>query len=278
MKIANMNLHYHRYSLKYFLDSTTRLGLRAIELWGGTPHLYVDDVNYQEISSILKEIKKRELELICFTPEQCAYPINLSAEDETFRKRSINYFKRCIQIANSLECSNLLVTAGYGLYNEPIEEAWRKGRESLQILAGEAEKAGITLLLEPLSRFGSNLVYNLNTLKQMYQEVNSPNLKVMLDTIPMRLSGDSIDEYGAEFGEDLKHIHLLDGDGQTTAHLAWGEGNFSLDSFMDMIQNIQYNNYFTLELIGPKYNWDPEEATRKSLIHINNSLKSNPKV
>lgn len=99
----------------------------------------------------------------------------------------------------------------------------------------------------------------------------------MLDTIPLTLAGDSIDECGEAFGEDLKHIHLLDGDGKTTAHLAWREGNFSLDSFMNSILNIQYNNHFTLELIGPQYNWEPEEATKKSLLYMSCLLKNNAK-
>lgn len=55
----------------------------------------------------------------------------------------------------------------------------------------------------------------------MMNEVESPNLKAMLDTVPMMLAGDSIDDYGNAFGDDLKHIHFLDEDGKTSAHLAW---------------------------------------------------------
>lgn len=264
-KFANMNFHYQRYPFDYFLDSTVRLGMQAVELWGGAPHVYVDDASHEDILSMRREMKRRDLDLVCFTPEQCIYPINLSAKDDTLRLRSIEYFKKCIGVTNTLETSLMLVTVGYGFYNEPAEEAWARGLESLQVLAKEAEKQGVVLALEPMSKMGSNLITDLKTLKRMYDEVNSPALKVLMDTIPMTLGGDSIEAYGDAFGNDLAHIHFLDGDGKTSAHLGWGMGVFPLESFAESLTAIGYDKYLTLELIGPQYNWEPEQFTKSSL-------------
>ncbi|MBT2293654.1 TIM barrel protein [Paenibacillus albidus] len=263
-----MNFHYQRYPLDYFLDSTVKVGLNAVELWGGAPHFYAEDATHEEVKAVLKEIRRRELELVCFTPEQCIYPINLSAKNDVLRARSIEYFKKCISVASSLETSLLLVTVGYGFYNEPAEEAWARGRDSLQILAEEAGKAGVVLALEPMSRFGSNLITSLDTLSRMHKEVNSPHMQVLLDTIPMMLSGDSIEAYGETFGDELAHIHFLDGDGKTSSHLAWGQGVFSPEAFAESLKAIHYEKYLTLELIGPQYNWDPEQATIDSLARL----------
>lgn len=273
MKLANMNQNYHRYPLDYFLDSTVRCGLEAIELWAGTPHLYIDDASAGEVAGVLRQIRQRGLEIVCFTPEQAIYPINLSAKDDTCRKRSVDYFQRCIQVTNALECPKMLVIAGFGFYNEPAEEAWKRASESLHVLAKDAEKAGITLVLEAMSNIGSNVIYNLDTLKRMHAEVNSPAMKAMLDTIPMMLAGETIEDYGAAFGDELVHVHFLDGDGKTTAHLAWGEGVFPLDSFVDSLESIGYDGYLTLEHIAPKYNWDPEAAVRQSLAAIGSKLQ-----
>ncbi|MCS7464225.1 TIM barrel protein [Paenibacillus doosanensis] len=274
MKLANMNQNYHRYPLEYFLDSTVRTGLEAIELWAGTPHLYVDDASAQEVAGVLKQIKQRNLELVCFTPEQAIYPINLSAKDDACRKRSIEYFRKCISVTNALECPKMLVIVGFGFYSEPEEEAWKRAAQSLHVLAQDAEQSGVTLVLESMSNIGSNVIYNLDTLQRMHAQVNSPAMKVMLDTIPMVLAGETIEEYGAAFGNELVHVHFLDGDGLTTAHLAWGEGKFSLDNFIDGLKTINYNGYLTLEHISPKYNWDPEAAVRQSLKSIGSKLLS----
>lgn len=273
LKLANMNQNYHRYPLEYFLDSTVRTGLEAIELWAGTPHLYVNDASPQEVAGVLKQIRQRDLEIACFTPEQAIYPINLSAKDDTCRNRSIEYFQKCLRVTNALECQKMLVIVGFGFYNEPPEEAWKRAAASLHVLAKDAEQAGVTLVLEAMSNIGSNVIYNLDTLKRMHAEVGSPAMKVMLDTIPMALAGETIEDYGAAFGDELVHIHFLDGDGKTTAHLAWGEGGFSLDSFVDGLKKINYDGYLTLEHISPKYNWDPEAAVRQSLSYIGSKLR-----
>lgn len=262
-----MNQHYHRYPFEYFLESTVRVGLNAVELWGGIPHLYVNDATHHDVKSTLTEIKQRDLELVCFTPEQCIYPINISAKDDTTRNRSIEYFKKCIDVTNTLECDKLIVCVGYGFYNEHPEEVWKRASNSLQILTEEARKKGVTLVLEQMSNIGSNIIINLKTLKKMYHEINSPNLKVMVDTVLMEVAGDKLDDY-KQFGEDLAHIHFVDGDAKTTAHLAWGEGTLPLDEYKKTLNQMNYNGYLTLELISPKYNWDPEKGIRDSIEKI----------
>lgn len=263
-----MNLVYHRFSLDYFLDSTLRLGLQAIELWGGEPHLYVEDTTHHEAASLLRAIQSRNLNLVCFTPEQCAYPINLSAKEESSRKRSIEYFKKCIQVTNSLECPMLLISAGYGLFDEPKEDAWKRGVDSIQELTREAEKAGILLTLEPFFYPYSNVITNLETTKRMITEVQSPNLKPMLDTACMAVAGDTLDDYATAFGQDLVHIHFVDGVETSSAHLAWGEGSFPLQDYKKTLLKLNYDGYLTLELFGTQYNAEPESAVRKSLEYV----------
>ena len=37
-QLVNMNQHYRRFSLDYFLDCQQRLGVEQIELWCGAAH------------------------------------------------------------------------------------------------------------------------------------------------------------------------------------------------------------------------------------------------
>ena len=36
-QLCGMNLHYQHHSLEYFLDRQVELGLKNVELWGGSP-------------------------------------------------------------------------------------------------------------------------------------------------------------------------------------------------------------------------------------------------
>lgn len=268
-KISGMNITYIRYSFEYFLNSMSQLGIKSIELWGGSPHFYINDLTHSQVRNINKDIKKRDIQIDFFTPEQCMYPINLSAKNNQLRKRSIEYFKKCIDICNTLEVNKMLVTTGLGYFDEDKEEGWKRGRESLVLISNYAREKGVTLALEPLSYYESNVVTDLPTLKRMLDEVQSANLKAMLDTVPMALEGESLEQYFKVFGKDLIHIHFIDTN-HLHSHLAWGDGRLPLYKYLETIKKYHYEGNLTLEIIGSNYTNDPHEAMRKSLNSIKN--------
>lgn len=272
-KFANMNFIYHRYPFEYFLDSTARVGLQDIEIWAGDPHLYVGDVTSWEVTSILRKIKRRDLKVVCFTPEQCMYPINLAAKDDKARRRSVEYFKKSIQVSNSLECSKMVITPGYGFFNESKEEAWKRVRESICEIAVESERAGVALALESFFYPYSNVITDLNELKRMISEVGSTHVKALLDIPIMIKTGNTMEQYATELTDEIIHIHFTDGDGETTAHLAWGKGNLPLQTFYDQLRKMNYDGYLSLELFGTSYNAEPEKAIRQSLEYLATSAK-----
>ena len=119
------------------------------------------------------------------------------------------------------------------------------------------------LVLEPIRTDETNLVTDLPSLKRAIREVDSPNLKGMLDTSPMYYAGESIAQYAQELGDDLWHIHLIDG--RPAGHLAWGDGIFPLDQYMREIEQAGYSRYMTLELTSAEYYNNPNPAMEQSM-------------
>ena len=77
-QIAGMNLVYKFYSFDYFLDAMERLGYESIELLPNAPHFYVPDLSASDMSAIRQKIHDHHLTTICYTPDQCSYPVNIS--------------------------------------------------------------------------------------------------------------------------------------------------------------------------------------------------------
>lgn len=269
-KAAGMNIHYLHYPLDYFLDSMNRMQIKNIELWGGSPHYYIEDLTISETKSIKKKIESRNLKLICFTPEQCIYPVNIAAKEPYIRERSIRYFIKSIEAASELNSPMMLVTSGWGYLSESKEEAWKRSRDSLERILHKAELLGISLSLEPLRTDESNLVNNLSSLKKMLTEIHSPVLKGMIDTIPMALAGESIEDYFSALGKDLVHIHFIDG--KPRGHLAWGDGILPLGKYVESLNSNNYEGYLTLEITDSGYLSDPENAVRKSIEKLKKAL------
>jgi fructoselysine 3-epimerase len=117
----------------------------------------------------------------------------------------------------------MLITSGIGDFSVPQEESWKYARDSIYQLTKVAEREGITLALEPLTKFESNLIIDLNGVKKMMDEIQSPSLKGMIDTVAMQLAGETPNDYFSILPE-FCHFHLIDGDGQSDAHLGLDDG------------------------------------------------------
>ncbi|MBT2293653.1 TIM barrel protein [Paenibacillus albidus] len=262
--VSVMNYNYRRYPFEYFLDSMVRLGVDAIELWAAEPHMYVDDLPESRLRAIRSEIKRRDLKVVCFTPEQCVYPVNIAAKEKRLRERSIAYFKKSLDVAVELESPLLLVVPGSGFYNEPKEEGFKRSAESLSLLGEEAEKAGVCIVMETRSPMGTNLVNNLGDLQRLVDAVDSPFVQPMLDTVPMFTAGENVEMYLQEFGEHLRHVHFCDGDGKGGSNMAVGDGVFPMEQYWDTL-NREYTGYMTLELVVNRYYLEPEREVHKCL-------------
>ena len=166
--VAVMGLTYLFYSFDYFLNSMADLGVRNIELWGGFPHLYVEDVTTADVRRIAKELHRRELNLVCYTPEQVVYPLNIAAADASARARSQEYFVRNAEVAAELGAEVMFVTSGWGYRDEPVAEAWKRSCDSLIKIATKASDLGLSLVLEALRPEESNLVTNVPTLERCF--------------------------------------------------------------------------------------------------------------
>lgn len=265
-QVAGMNEHYYLHSFGYFLDSMVDLEVEHIELWAGSPHLYIEDLSLSQVAGIRREIERRDLKLICYTPEQCIYPINIAAKEPHIRSKSLHYFRKSLEAAAELGTNMFQIVPGWGYYDEPAEEAWNRSRDALAELSDQAAELGILMVLEPLETHGTNLVRNASDLKRMLREVGSPNLKGIIDTCPMEAAGENFDDCFAVLGDDLRHVHFVD-----RGHRAWGDGDFPLASYVEQLSRHSYKGNLTIEICNRNYFMDPRSGDERSL-HVLRSV------
>lgn len=263
-QVAVMNIQYKYFPLALFLDDAVRNGVKNVELWGATPHFHLEDMTYREVAAVRREIERRGLNLVCFTPEQCVYPINIASPHEEARRRSVKFFEDSIRVAGELGTDKVLVTSGHGYFDGSDQaEAWKWSRENLASLGDLASHYGITLALEVLRRDESNLVYNLPTLKKMLDELDHPAFGGMIDTIPMALAGERPAQYLNVLGDKLVHVHFIDG--APRGHLAWGDGVLDMKGYLAEFDAYGYQNYLSLEITDGRYFMNPSASVDQSI-------------
>lgn len=270
-KFASMNILYSHYSLERFLNDSEKLGYNNIELWGAVPHYSYDYPDQKkQCDDIKSRIKKHNLNLICFTPEQCIYPFNIASGDNWVREQSIKYFSRCIEDTILLDCNMMLITPGFGNLDENRDDAWKRSVESMGTLLKKAEDEGVKLAYEILLPSESNLVTDLKSLVDMMRNFDSPNMVCCVDTVPMTFADQSLNEYFDELGSKIQHIHL--NDGTPTGHMAIGDGTQDINGHIDALKKHNYNGFVTFETCDDSYIFEPDKAFEKNLNAINEIL------
>ena len=95
-------------------------------------------------------------------------------------QRSLAYFKHGIELAEVLGCDRMSINSGWGDWDEDREEAWKRSREHLSILAEYAGEHGLVLTMESLRPEESNLVTTVSDAKRMIDELSLIHIYIRL--------------------------------------------------------------------------------------------------
>jgi len=259
-QLVNMNQHYRRYSLEYFLACQQRLGVRQIELWCGASHFYLDHDGYGDVNSLSSKLKNCDVKVVSVTAPSIAYQYQYASPEPAHLEYSYRYFSNAIHLAAELGADRVVVNSGWGYQDEDKDKMWKRSREHLYRLCRVAEREGIFLVMESLREDESNLVNNLESAKRMFNEINHPSLKIMIDNIASGAAGESLDSWFQAFGENLIHMHFLDGD--PWLHNIWGDGNTSLAEQISTMNKHNFAGYLVQEVADEHYFTDPFAADK----------------
>ena len=260
---AVMSNAYCRYPFSYFLDSMERLGLKKIDLWGGSPHFYAPEMTGKKMERLLDEITGRGMELTAYTPEVLAYAYDIASSDPKLRRKSVEYFKLHIEIADALGIPVLLVVPGRGEWDTDAETTWELYRDSMAELGEYALQAGIMLGIEQLTKASSHFVNHAGDLKRILTDVPLPSLAPVLDVGQMSLFGETVEDFTAVTGQVPLYVHMMDGN--PALHLAFGDGNLPLEKIYRDLAVCGYRGTISLEINDRRYFPDPHAAIEKCL-------------
>jgi protein FrlC len=257
-----MNQHYQRFSIDYFLDCALKVGFTNIELWCGASHFWLDAERHGDCAALAAKLASRGLKVVSLVSPSCSYQYQYAAPD-AYAERNAGYFRNGIRAASELGAAIVAVNSGWGFIGEREDEMWKRSADNLHGLAEFASRYGVTLALESLRKDESNIVNNLASAKKMLTLVNHSNLKMMVDNIATGSAGESLDEWFDAFGDNLVHMHFLDGD--PYVHNVWGDGNTSLSAQIKVLEERKYSGYLVQEIADERYFSDPFTADLRNM-------------
>ena len=229
------------------------------------------------IRAIRQAVERRGLQITCTTG--LGVPADISSLDPACRAAGLDYLVQSVRTSAALG-SRLLTGVLYAPWNVRVQEhraeRWNHAVDGLRQVAQVAALEGVTLGLEAINRFETDLVNTAAQATRMCQEIDNPAVGVLLDTFHMNMEEKQVGEAIRATGRHLVHFHCDENDRGVpgSGHIAW-------DEVFGALKDIRYDGWLTLEMFvaadlavsGDLAIWrqiepDPLEAARQGLAFL----------
>ncbi len=167
--------------------------------------------------------------------------LSITSRDGGVRARTIDVMRRLIELCADLGGSVLVHGSPAQRAIEPgtaRDVALARARECFAAIAPDAERAGVTYCIEPLSPNQTPLINTVEEAAAIAEEIGSPAVRTMIDTCAAgNTETEPLDELATRWlpGGQIAHIHLNDPNRRGP-----GQGNLRFGPILAALQKQGY--------------------------------------
>jgi D-psicose/D-tagatose/L-ribulose 3-epimerase len=199
---------------------------------------------------------------------------DIASSDPDVRRRGVEYMKSLVAttsaLGGSILCGPLYAELFRARYLPAAErrQEWDWSVAGLQQVGALAENEGVTIALEYLNRFETDLINLAEQAVRLVEEVGSRAVGVHLDTFHMSIEEKDQGRAIRATGGHLKHFHACENDRGTP-----GSGQVNWQAVRDALREIRYDGHVVIEGFNPEIVdlangariWRPMAATPDAL-------------
>lgn len=231
-------------------------GFDGIEFWNW---------DNKDMDSIKKTANEAKIEIATFQSNRGGTLIN-----PEHRKAFIDGIQESLDMAVKMSTKNLFILTDelgddrgvkFQFPDLSDEEKYQSVLDGLKEIAPRAEKAGITLVLEPLNNLvdhGGYWLKNSSVAFDLVRKIGSPNLKVLYDIYHQQITEGNIIESLTSNLDAIGHVHVADVPGRHQP----GTGELNYTVILHKLRDAGYDKYVGLEF-DPSI--DSKEAASSAL-------------
>lgn len=245
-------------------------GIRcADELGYDGVEINIRDTKAEPMEEIFGAARSRSLE-ICAMGTGQAYLMDglyVLSPDSSVRERLIERLKNHIDWAAKV---GAFITMG-GVFGrleaeERVREIQYKGAiDVMRRLADYAAPRGVTLVIEPINRYETNFLTNIEKTMAFIADVDRPSIRLILDTFHMNVEETGFVATIESVSRQLAHVHLVDSN-----RLSPGSGHINFLPILQKLESIGYSGYLSGEFLPLP---DDETAAKRNIEYVTSLLR-----
>ncbi|MFZ5998540.1 MAG: sugar phosphate isomerase/epimerase family protein [Nitrospirota bacterium] len=271
MKLSFSTNAFVRYSVSRAVEKISEIGYEGVELLADIPHLYVHSITSSDIDKLQLTINRSGITVANINANTARgyygrtfwdplFEPSIANPQESVRKWRVEYTKKCIDLAQSLNSPTISITPGRMIPGTPPEASIDLLKESLRDILDCAAKKNIRIGIE----YEPGLIIEYyEELAALLDAMDSPFLGANLDLGHSHVLGEDPEQVIRTLGEKIFHIHLEDIKARKHYHLIPGTGDIDFDALFSILEKYSYKGFVTIELYT--YPYQAEEAARKSM-------------
>ena len=256
------------YPLEETIKRIASIGYDGIEIGAAAPHAYPDYLNKERRQEIKGTLEENGIELSSMLPAPGGGPgNNVASPLAEERRAAIEQYKKVIELCSELGGSTVLYVAGWQIFGTDRAQAWQWSRDALSEIAETASDCGVTIAVEPTPEDG-NLIESCDDAMELMEQVSSPNVKVMFDTIHALYRKEVPTDYVYRMGRNLHHVHLSD-----EGRLPPGSGRCDFISLVGALKETGYDGYLAMEIGFNRRDVEPDQVARQAYEYMRPLIK-----
>lgn len=217
----------------------------------GVVEIAVEDPQLIDIPTIRAALSANGLEVIicgAFGPTR-----DLTSDDERLQEQGLQYIDQCLDITAALGArffaGPMYSAVGKARMVPPAQRAteWQRAVTNLRTVCDRAAEKGLQIALEPLNRFESDLINNVDDVLRLIDEIDHPAAKICLDMFHMNIEEPDPEAAIRQAGDKLIHVQVSE-----NYRGAPGTGNASWDAYYRGLEAIGYTGTVSIESFTPE--------------------------
>jgi sugar phosphate isomerase/epimerase len=233
----------------WFFDQIKDFPINYIEFKTDPPNFPPQELKDSDIKNIKGKLKKANLKPTVHAP---IYDVNLASLNHKIRETSIKSILESLYFAQKINAEILIVHAGHLPKDYPerfFPSAYENALNSLRQLAQEAGKFRILVGLENNAKSKNYvMIKGKDEHLSLIQEVNSSNLKMVLDIGHANLFGASLEDYLTSVSPYLCEIHLHNNFGEKDNHSSLDNGEIDIKNLIELTKKLDLSIPLILEM------------------------------
>lgn len=230
-----------RGSAKESIRAVKRIGFDGVEL-------AVRDPSAIDVDELVRVLDDAQMPVAAIGTGQ-AYGeegLSLTDSDPRVRARAAERIHRHVDLSRRIGRPPLIIGLIRGR-TQPQMPAGRAHQEMVRSIARCADVAaesGVDLVIEPINRYETDLVNNVESGLALLDEIGRSNVGLLLDTFHMNIEEPSMEESISSAGSRIMHFHAADSN-----RWAPGAGHISFASVLQALLQTGYQGFVSAEIL-----------------------------